>query len=681
MAIKIEPPVAKRVPHEVRMHGDVWDDPYFWLRERSEPDVLDYLRAENAYGERAMQYTERLREQLYHEMVGRIKETDSSVPERRGDYFYGTRTEQGKQYPIVFRQHRSLDAPEELLLDQNELAVGQAFCRVGAWKPSPDHRLLAYAVDFTGTEDYLLVVKDLATGMLLPDQVRNVSPTFEWASDSATLFYPVLDPAARPYKLLRHTLGTDPAADVEVFHEPDEAYALQISKTRSNAFLLILLQSKMTTEVHYAPADQPDVPFQVLQPRVHGLEYYVDHHGERFLIVANDEAVNFKLLDAPVAAPGRDNWRELIPHRESILVERVDAFQDFLAVYERANGLRRIRLCDPFGHNPHYIDFPEPVYSVLPMPNPEFAASALRFTYTSQVTPNTVVDYHVEEQRWETRKQDEIPSGYDPTHFRSARIMAPAQDGVAVPISLVYPADLELHGRNPLLLFGYGSYGHSYDPVFSTNLLSLLERGWAVGIAHIRGGGELGEPWYHSGRLLRKKNTFTDFIACAEQLIALGYTDPAHLAISGTSAGGLLMGAVLNMRPDLFKAALARVPFVDVINTMSDPSLPLTVTEYEEWGNPADPRYYAYMRSYSPYDNVQPQRYPHLLVTSSLNDRRVAYWEPAKWVARLRTVKTDTNRLLLKTNIEAGHAGSSGRYDYLNDIAFEYAFLLDVIHQ
>ncbi|MDQ5852943.1 MAG: S9 family peptidase, partial [Chloroflexota bacterium] len=632
-----------------------------------------------AYTEEMMRHTQILQEQLYAEMRGRIKETDQQVPEKRDDYFYYSRTEEGKQYPIFCRRHGGLDAEEELLLDQNQLAEGHAYCRIGAYRVSPDHRLLAYSVDTSGAEKYTLFVKDLNTGDLLPDQLPNTYYGVEWANDNRTIFYNVLDEAMRPYKLYRHTLGTDPREDVLVYHEPDEAFFLWISKPKSHAFLLMTLRSMSTTEVWFVPAGQPEAEFTVIQPRQHEMEYSVDHHGDRFLIVTNDQARNFKLVEAPIATPSKEHWRELIPHRPAVLIDGIDAFRDHLAIYEREHGLKHIRITDPHGRDVRYVEFPEPVYTFWPGPNPEFDTSVLRFTYTSLVTPNSVVDYDMGTGTWDLRKQDEIPSGYDPSLYQSERLIATAPDGTQVSISLVYKKGIRRDGRNPLLLYGYGSYGYSIDPSFSSDRLSLLDRGFIFAIAHIRGGSDLGRDWYDQGKLFHKKNSFADFIACAEHLIAEGYTSSERLAIMGGSAGGLLMGAVANMRPDLFKAVVAKVPFVDVINTMCDPSLPLTVIEYEQWGNPNDKEAYDYIKSYSPYDNVEAKAYPHMLITSGLNDPRVSYWEPTKWAAKLRALKTDQNRLLLKTNMEAGHGGASGRYDHLKEIALDYAFLLDVI--
>jgi oligopeptidase B len=661
------------------LHGDVRVDDYFWLRDRSHPEVLAYLEAENSYTSTVMRHTERLQEQLYHEMRGRIKETDLSVPERVDDYFYYTRTEAGGQYPILCRKRGGLDAPEEVLLDQNPLAAEHTYFRLGVSKVSPDHRLLAYSVDTTGAEEFTLYLKDLTTGELLAENIGSTSLGVAWANDSRTLFYTVLDHARRPCRLMRHVIGTSTSTDVLVYFEPDEAFFLDVSRTRSRRYLLLEIASHSTSEVRFLDAERPQEMFQVLQQREAGIEYNVTHHDEHFFITTNDAAPNFRLVKAPVANPSKGNWSPVLPYRPSVKLDAAEAFRHHLAVYEREAGLRQIRIVDLESGEEHLIPFPEPVYTVRAHDNPEFDTNLLRFTYTSLVTPASVVEYDMAAHTWSVRKQTEVRGGYDPSLYRSERVFATAPDGEGVPISLVYRTPLQLNGRRPLLLNGYGAYGLSYDPAFSSNTLSLLDRGFVVAIAHVRGGEEMGRSWYEGGKLLNKRSSFTDFIACAEHLVTEGYTASDRLAIHGGSAGGLLMGAVVNLRPDLFRVVLAEVPFVDVVNTMLDASLPLTVIEYDEWGNPNDPAAYACIRSYSPYDNIEAKPYPHMLVTAGLNDPRVAYWEPAKWTAKLRAKKTDGNRLLLKTNMGAGHGGASGRYDFLREIAFKYAFMLDVL--
>jgi oligopeptidase B len=679
MSSTLQPPIAARIPHEVTMHGETWSDDYFWLRDRTNPAAIAYLKAENEYLEQALRHTLPLQDQIYAEMRGRIKEIDNSVPIQRDGYFYYSRMEQGKQYPICCRKHGALDAPEQILLDQNQLAEGQSYFQLGIYKISPNHQLLAYSVDFSGAEIYTLFVKDLATGALLPDRIANSYYGVEWANDNRTLFYNTLDDALRPYKVFRHTLGNDPASDQLVYHEADEAFYLNIAKTRGDAYLLITLESTTSAEVRFASADSPAADFAVVQPRLPNLEYTVAHHGEDFLIVTNDQAENFKLVAAAVTMPSREHWREIIPHRQDVLIDGIDVFREYLAIYEREAGLKRIRISRPDGAEARYVAFPEPVYSFTPGPNEQFDTAILRFTYTSLTTPDSVIDYDMRAGSWHLRKQDDIPSGYDQSRYRSERVYAVAADGARIPISLVYTQGRARDGSAPMLLYGYGSYGYTIDPTFDSKRLSLLDRGFVFAIAHIRGGSDLGRAWYNAGKLLHKRNSFTDLIACAEHLIAQGYTSSQRLAVMGGSAGGLLVAASATMRPDLFKAVIAQVPFVDVISTMSDPSIPLVVPEYQQWGNPADKAEYDYMKSYSPYDNVAATEYPHMFVTSGLNDPRVAYWEPAKWVARLRASKTDQNLLLLKTNMSTGHFGASGRYDELKEVAQEYAFLIDAL--
>ena len=677
-AAELAPPVARVVPRVETVHGELRVDDYFWLRDRGDPEVMAYLEAENRYTAGVMRHTEALQERLYQEMRRRIKETDLSVPERLDDYLYYSRTEAGGQYPILCRRHGER-GDEEILLDQNPLAAGHGYFRLGASAVSPDHRLLAYSVDTSGAEEFTLYIKDLASGALFAESIVNTSHDVAWANDSRTLFYTALDQAHRPCRLYRHHVGTNPSQDVLVYFEPDASFFLDISRTRSRAYLLLDISSHSTSEVRFVSADRPEDSFRVVQPRAAGIEYTVSHHGDRFFITTNDAAPNFRLVQAPVATPDREHWSPVLPYRPEVKLDATDGFGKHLVVYERASGFRQIRVLDLAAGEEHLISFPEPVYTVRAHANPEFDTTLLRFTYTSLVTPSSVVDYDMAGRTWTVRKQTEVLGGYDPSLYRSERLSATAPDGTAVPISLVYRIPLQLEGQRPLLLNAYGAYGLSYDPAFSSNTLSLLDRGFVVAIAHVRGGEEMGRPWYEGGRLLNKRSSFTDFIAAAEYLIGKGYSSADRLVINGGSAGGLLMGAVTNMRPELFRAVLAEVPFVDVVNTMLDASLPLTVIEYDEWGNPNDRAAYEYIRSYSPYDNVEARQYPHMLVTAGLNDPRVAYWEPAKWTARLRAKKTDDNRLLLRTNMGAGHRGASGRYDYLREIAFKYAFVLDVL--
>ncbi len=674
-----QPPVAKSIPRAATLHGETRTDNYFWLRDRNNPEVIRHLEAENRYTAAVMKDTEPLQARLYEEILARIQQTDLSVPEKIGDYFYYARTEEGKQYGIFCRKKGGLQAREEVLLDQNELAQGHKYFRVGARRVSPDHRLLAYSTDTTGAEVYTLVFKDLATGRLLPDQIPNTYYSLEWGNDNQHVFYVTLDEAKRPYRAWRHRLGTRREDDALLYEEKDEMFFLRVTKTKSKRYLLLDLESKTTSEVHYLEAGQPAGQFRVFHPRQHLMEYSVDHHGEKFYIVTNDNAKNFKVMETPVANTAKANWKEFLPHRPAVKVDGLETFRHHLVVYERENGLRAMRSRDMRNGEVHYVEFPEPVYTFQPARTEEFDTNLLRFEYTSLVTPRSVFDYNLETRRRELQKEYEVLGGYDRARYQSERLFATAPDGARVPISLVYKKGLAKSGKNPLLLYGYGSYGMPNEPGFSSDRLSLLDRGFVYALAHIRGGGEMGRPWYEDGKLLRKKNTFTDFIACAEHLVAQKYTSPERLAIYGGSAGGLLMGAVVNLRPELFRVVVAKVPFVDVINTMIDPTIPLTVTEWEEWGNPKDKQYYEYMKSYSPYDNVGKKRYPHMLVTSGLNDPRVAYWEPAKWTAKLRATKTDQNVLLLKTNLGAGHGGPSGRYERMKETAFDYAFILKML--
>ena len=680
----LEFPIAPKRPHVIRQHGQIRVDDYFWMRFRENPEVLKYLTAENSYLAQFMQHTSTLQEQLFQEMKARIKEDDQSVPERRGSCLYYTRTETGRQYRVFCRRHGSMDAPEEVLLDQNSLAEGQKFCRVGVFAVSPDERKLAYSVDFDGSEQFAIFIKDLHTGNLYPETIPNTSSDFSsnhgaaWSNDSQHLFYVTLDKTLRPFKAYRHVLGGDPAGDRMLFHEADETFWLILDKSRTQSCITLLSHSTLTREWQTLDADNPDSAFQVFAPRRRGVEYNIEHHESRFFIVTNENATNFKLMETPVHATSVENWREVIPHRADVFIEGAAAFQNHLVLFERRDGLKQIRISAADGcTGVHYVSFPDPVYNVRPEENPEFKSSALRFTYSSLISPNSVIDLNMDTHEWELRKRQEIPSGYDASAYVTERLHASAPDGTRIPISMVYKKGLRKDGRNPALLYGYGSYGFSIDADFVSSRFSLIDRGFVFAIAHIRGGSELGRPWYDNGKLLNKRNTFTDFIACAEYLISQGYTSPDDLAIMGGSAGGLLVGACMTMRPDLFKAVVAKVPFVDVVSTMSDASIPLTTSEYDEWGNPDNKTYFDYIMSYSPYDNIHASAYPDVLLTTGLQDPRVAYWEPAKFAAKLRAMKTSGSLLLLKTNMDAGHGGASGRYDYLREVAFDYAFLID----
>jgi oligopeptidase B len=672
------PPIARTVPRVDTLHGDVRVDEYFWLRDRNDPETIAYLEAENAYTDARMAHTAALQERLYQEILGRIQQTDLSVPERRGGYLYYSRTQEGKQYPLYARRKGSMEAPEEILLDQNERAEGTRYHSLGTFQVSPDHRLLAFSEDTTGAEYFTLRVKDLGTGELLPDRIDSVHFSVTWAADNRTLFYTRTDASQRPDRLYRYVLGGGPAEGVRVFHEPDDLFWVRASRTKDDAYVVVAAESFTTGEAWVVPADRPDQPLRLVQPRERDVLYDVSHQDGRFLIRTNaDGAVNFKLVEAPVHDAGRARWADVIPHREDVLLEDFDVFRRHLVLYERAEGLRRIAVRDNGTRETHLVSFPEPVYTASGSGNREYDTKTLRFTYTSMVTPSSVYDYDMTSRERVLLKQTEVLGGYDPSLYATERTWAPARDGTMVPVSLVYRRPLGRDGSRPMLLFAYGSYGISIDPTFSSANLSLLDRGVVFAIAHIRGGQEMGRRWYEDGKMMRKMNTFTDFIDVAEHLVSEGFTRSERLAIRGGSAGGLLMGAVVNMRPDLFRAVIADVPFVDVINTMLDASIPLTTGEWEQWGNPAVEEHYRYILQYSPYDNVERKDYPAMLVTTGLNDPRVAYWEPAKWVARLRTHKTDAAVLILKTHMGAGHGGSSGRYDALREVAFRYAFVLD----
>jgi len=679
-------PVPEKRPKEITQHDQTRVDHYFWMRYREDPEVLKYLHAEQDYLEEVTQHTKVLQEQLFQEMKGRIKEDDASAPEKDGDYVYYTRYETGRQYPLFCRRNVSADATAEILLDQNALAGDSDFCRVGAFAVSPDASKLAYSVDADGTEICTLYIKDLTTGTLLPETIPNTYGNVyshsgvEWACDGLSFLYVTRDAALRPYRVYRHILGTDPATDALLLEEPDETYFLWLTQTRSKSYILVYLHSTITDEWRYLPNDGSTFEFKTFQPRIQGIEYQVEHVGDQFFVITNENALNFKLMRTPLNATTKENWQEVIPHRADRLVTGMDAFEDFLVLYERNGGFQQIRISGTDGVTDAWnIPFPEPVYNFLPMRNPEYKTDLLRFTYTSLVTPNSVIDFDINKKTWTVVKQDEIPSGYDASQYVSERAYATASDGTQIPMSLVYKKGMEKDRNNPTLLYGYGSYGYSIDPSFNANRISLLDRGFLFAIGHIRGGSEMGRAWYENGKMLNKRNTFTDFNACAEHLIAAKFTRTEKLAIMGGSAGGLLVGSCVTMRPDLFGAVVAQVPFVDVVSTMSDPSIPLTTLEYDQWGNPDDKEYFEYMMSYSPYDNVKPGDYPHILITTGLNDPRVAYWEPAKFTAKLRELKTNDKTVLLRTNFGAGHAGASGRYDYLKEVAFDYAFVIDKV--
>ncbi len=667
------PPTAKRIRKTTEIHGDRLADDYAWMRERDNPEVRAYLEAENAHTGAVLAPLEGFRQALYKEMLGRIKETDLSVPYKNGDYFYYSRTVEGLQYPIHCRKRDSLESAEEITLDVNALAKGKPFMAVGAYEVSEDGRLLAYSTDDTGYRQFALVVKTLATGAVSPPLSARAT-SVAWANDHRTLFYTTEDETTkRSNKLFRHPLGGAPEL---VYEETDELYGLYVGKTRSKAYIFATSASSTTSEVRCLSADAPSAPPRLLLARREGHEYYADHHGARFLIRTNDKGRNFRLVEAPVDAPGEANWREVLPHRDAVMLEDIDCFAKHLVVSERENGLPRFAVTDLATGRAHAIEFPEPAYSAYALVNAEFDTAKFRFGYESFVTPRSVFEYDLATRARALLKQTEVLGGYDASRYASERIYARAADGTKIPVSLVFKKGAPRGGGAPLLLSGYGSYGFAIPVTFNSNRMSLVDRGMVVAVAHVRGGGEMGKIWHEQGRMMAKTNTFADFIAAAEHLVAAQWTRPDRLVITGGSAGGLLMGAVVNMRPDLFRAVVAQVPFVDVMNTMLDATLPLTVGEYLEWGNPNEKDAYFYMKSYSPYDNLAARRHPAMLVKTSWSDSQVMYWEAAKYVAKLRTLDAGGGPILLKTNMEAGHGGASGRYDALREAAFDYAFIL-----
>jgi len=680
MALKqTHPPVAAVRPHAITQHGETRVDNYFWLREKENPEVREYLEAENAWTAEQMRDTEPLQEQLYREIVGRIQETDTSAPVRSAGWLYYSRTVAGAQYRIYCRKRDGSNGEEEILLDADQAAEGLAYFQLGVFKPSSDHTLLAYSIDTEGDEDFTVFFKNLRTGELLPDHITNTYYSFELAADNRTVFYNILDEARRPYKVMRHTLGEDPSKDVEVYHETDERFEVDIDRTRDRAYLLLDSHSHTTSETRFLPAGQPTGEFVPIVERVQGVEMDVTHHAGRWYIRTSDGAPNFRLVSAPVGNSVKANWREEIPARQDATIEAVDAFSGFLVVSERYDALPQIRIRDFRTGAEHYVQVPDPVYTVEAEPGGDYATPVVRLTYSSLTTPETAYDYDMGERTLSVVKREAVLGGFDRENYATERMEATSADGTTIPISLLYRKGLKRDGSHPALLYGYGSYGISIDASFSHVRLSLVDRGFVYAIAHIRGGGDLGKSWHEAGRMANKTNTFQDFLAAAEALIGAGFTNSRRLGIMGGSAGGLLMGAVLNLRPDLFGAAIAKVPFVDVLSTMSDATLPLTVGEYEEWGNPEQPEHYARIRAYSPYDNVRLADYPQLLVTAGLNDPRVSYWEPAKWVAKLRACSSSSKLLLLKTNMGAGHFGASGRYERYRETALDYAFLLKAL--
>jgi oligopeptidase B len=679
-AQRMTPPVAAKIPKVDTLHGDVVTDNYAWFRDKTNPKVIAHLDAENAYTDGMTAGTASLRDALYAEMVGRIKETDLSVPTYDAPYFYYTRTQQGQPYPIYCRKLRSLDAAEEVIFDQNAEAKGRKFFSLGGFEVSPNHALLAVLVDTTGYEDFTLRIKDLRTNRFHRDRKEKLGGGLAWASDNRTLFYSSTDSAKRNDRVWRHTVGTSVRTDVAVFHEPNVLFNVGLQRTRSGQFILISAGSFTSSEFRAIDAANPSRPARVIAARKPDLEYDVDHGNGHFWITTNAGAPNFKVARVRDEAADLSRWDDWLPTRTDAFVEGVTVFKHFVVVSERREGLRRLRVTDIASNSSaHDVSFPEAAYGVSLSQNPMFDTRLLRFNYSSLVTPSTVIDYDMGTRERTIKKQQDVLGGYDASKYGVERRMARARDGAMVPVSIVYRLPLVRDGQRPLLEYAYGSYGANTEPTFSANRVSLLDRGVVYAIAHIRGGQEMGRAWYDDGKMMKKKNTFQDFVDVGDFLVTEGYTSRDRMLANGGSAGGLLMGAIANMRPDLYKAIIAAVPFVDVINTMSDASIPLTAQEWEQWGNPAKADEYAYMRSYSPYENVERKAYPAMLVTSGLNDSRVPYWEPTKWVARLRELRTDNNPLLLRMNMGAGHGGSSGRYERLKEIAFDYAFMLEQV--
>lgn len=676
-------PIASKKPQSFDLHGDARTDDYFWLREKENPDVLKLLNDENAYTESYLAQHQPLMDSLFEEMKGRIPEDDVGVPVKDGDWFYYSRIASGQQYSVHCRKFKSLSAAEEIALDENSLAEGKDFLSVDPVEMSPDHEWLAYGVDTDGSERHRIYFKNLKSGEHSPEVIPDADVSLEWAEECAgherVVFYTLRDANDRPDRVARHVLGQPAESDVIIYKETDPQIFVSLSKSRSSEYLFLELHGKVTSEVHYLSAHTPFEDFKVVEPRKRGVIYSVDHHGDQFLIVTNDTVQNFRLATTPVIAPGAANWKEIKRGSETLQILGVDPFKNYWVLHERENGLPQLRIVDLEKKSEHLIEFPEPTYQVSGGANAEYETNTYRLSYTSMVTPSTVFDYNMSTRAREVKKTQKIPSGYDPALYKSEYVFATADDGTEIPISLVYKREgFKKDGSHPLYLYGYGSYGMSMPATFSTVRLSLLDRGFVYAIAHIRGGSEMGRAWYETAKFLTKKATFHDFVSSAKYLAKEGFTSEAEIVISGGSAGGMLVGASLNLAPKLFKAAVADVPFVDVLNTMLDTTLPLTPIEFEEWGNPQNPDYYHYMKSYSPYDNVEKREYPHLLVTSGLNDPRVTYWEPAKWVAKLRELKTDKNLLIQYIHMGAGHGGPSGRYEALREYAREYAFVLDV---
>jgi oligopeptidase B len=681
MSITIPPPTAKKIPKTLEKHGDKRVDDYFWLNDRQNKEVIDYLNSENQYYEEMTAHTKGLKNLLFEEMKGRIKEDDSSVPYFFNGYWYITRFETGKDYPIYARKKGSLTAKEEILFDCNEMAKGHSYFQLGGVSISPDNKYASFGVDIIGRRIYTIQVKNLQTGKLFEDKIENTTGSSTWANDNKTLFYTQQDKQTlRSDKVFKHKLGSRQEQDVLVYDEVDDTFNVSVSKEKSKKYIVISSSSTLTTEFRTLLADDPDGEFKIFQPRVRGMEYSIAHYGDSFYILTNkDDATNFKLMKTPEKATSMENWKDLIPHREDVLLEDIEIFKDYLVLGERSNGLNKIRIMPWNGKGEYYLPFDSETYTANISTNPDFDTQILRYSYQSLGTPSSVIDFNMKTKEKEIKKEQQVLGGkFDKKNYVEERVWATAEDGTKIPISMIYRKGMKKDGKNPLLLYAYGSYGATMDPYFSSTRLSLLDRGFIYAIAHIRGGEDMGRLWYENGKLLRKKNTFTDFIDCSKFVIEKKYTSAEHLYAEGGSAGGLLMGAVVNMAPELYHGVIAQVPFVDVVTTMLDDTIPLTTGEYDEWGNPNEKEYYDYMKSYSPYDNVKAQNYPNMYVSTGLHDSQVQYWEPAKWVAKLRTLKTDSNLLFLDTNMDAGHGGASGRFEALKELAKEFSFLLDL---
>jgi len=677
----VKAPRAEKIAKKLEIHGDVRIDNYYWLNNKENPKVIDYLNAENDYYNEKTAHTKQFKDDLFEEMKSRIKEDDESVPYKKNNYYYITRFKKGNQYPIYARKFETLEAKEEVMFDVNKLAEGYNYYKLSGLSISPNNKIASFGVDTTGGREYTLQFKNLETGEIYPEKIINTTGGSCWASDSKTIFYTKNNVSTlRSEKIFRHVLGTDPEADVEVFYEADETFNAFVYKTKSGKFIVIGSSSTVSTEYQILDANNPTGDFKVFQTRERDLEYEIAHFEDNFYILTNkDGATNFKIMKTSETNTSKENWIDLISHREDVLIEDISIFKQFLVIEERSNGLCQIRIRRWNGSEDFYLPFGEETYSAGVYYNPEFDSNIVRYGYNSMTTPSSVIDFNVDTKLKTIVKEQEVLGGnFDKCNYKSERLWATATDGTQIPMSIVYHKNTLLSENTPLLLYGYGSYGITVDAGFSTTRLSLLDRGFVFAIAHIRGGEYLGRKWYENGKLLQKLNTFTDFIACANFLIDNKYTSSKHLYANGGSAGGLLMGAVINQRPDLFNGIIAAVPFVDVLTTMLDDSIPLTTGEYDEWGNPNEKEYYEYMKSYSPYDNVIQQNYPNILVTTGLYDSQVQYFEPAKWVAKLRELKTDSNLLLMHINMEAGHGGASGRFEALKEVARDYSFLIDL---